>query len=83
MQKHRLDIYTKEKKTFLGDFAENFKFVVQDEVQGFHWNTQQITLHPVVIYYKENGELRSRSFCFLSDDMEHVSMVLYINFKIS
>ena len=23
---------------FLGDFAENYQFVIQDEVQGFHWN---------------------------------------------
>ena len=22
----------------LGGFAENYSFVVQDEVQGFHWN---------------------------------------------
>ena len=25
----------------LGDFAENYSFVVQDEIQGFHWNTSQ------------------------------------------
>ena len=34
------------------DFAENYKFVVQDEVQSFHWNNQQCTLHPVIIYHK-------------------------------
>ena len=33
----------------MGDFAENYKFMVQDEVQGFHWNNLQCTLHPVVI----------------------------------
>ena len=26
------------------DFAENFKFVVQDEVQSYHWNNQQCTI---------------------------------------
>ena len=68
-----------ESVIFLGDFAENYKFVVQDEVQGFHWNTQQITLHPVVIYFREHNEIKSKSFCFLSDDMEHdVSMVYKI-----
>ena len=39
------------------DFAENFKYVVQDEVQGFHWTNLQCTLHPVVVYYKFNGEI--------------------------
>ena len=34
----------------LGDFAENYSFVVQDEVQGFHWNNLRCTLHPVVVY---------------------------------
>ena len=34
----------------LGDFAKNYCFVVQDEVQGFHWNNLQCTLHPVVVY---------------------------------
>ena len=35
----------------LGDFAKNYSFVVQVEVQGFHWNNCQCTLHPVVVYY--------------------------------
>ena len=28
------------------DFTENYSFVVQDEVQGFHWNNTHATLHP-------------------------------------
>ena len=32
------------------DFAENYSFIVQDAVQGFHWNSSQATIHPVVIY---------------------------------
>ena len=35
----------------LGDFAENYSFVIQDKVQSFHWNNLQCTLHPVVLYY--------------------------------
>ena len=34
---------------FLGDFAENYSFVVQDEIQNFHWNNSMCTLHPVVV----------------------------------
>ena len=37
------------------DFAENYKYVVQDEVQSFHWNNQQCTLHPVVLYFMDNS----------------------------
>ena len=45
----------------LGDFAENYQFVVQDEIQSFHWNKTQATLHPTVIYYKLNVELKNES----------------------
>ena len=55
----------------LGDFAENYKFMVQDEVQGFHWNNSSCTLHPVVVYYKEGSELHHMSFCIITDDLSH------------
>ena len=61
----------------LGDFAENYSFVVQDEVQGFHWNNLQCTLHPAVVYYKNEGELKSRSYCMISDDNRHDGGMVY------
>ena len=79
--------YLKERKTNLKedeviailDFAENYKFIVQDEVQGFHWNKSQCTLHPVVLYTKENQDLVSESLCFISDDLDHdVGLVYFI-----
>lgn len=71
--------YLKEKKENLDnktciillDFAENYQFVVQDEIQGFHWNKLGCTLHPVVVYYKDGDTLKSLSICIISDDMEH------------
>ena len=27
------------------DFSENYSFVLQDAVQGFHWNNAQATIH--------------------------------------
>ena len=48
------------------EFAENFRFVVQDEVQGFHWTNLQCTLHPVVVYYKFNGEICHKSFWYIA-----------------
>jgi hypothetical protein len=54
------------------DFAENYHFIVQDEVQGYHWNKEQCTLHPVVIYYKNAAnELVHDSLCIISDDLTH------------
>jgi hypothetical protein len=34
------------------DFAENYSFVAQDEVQPFHWNNASDTIHPYGIYFK-------------------------------
>lgn len=33
----------------LMDFSENFSFVIQDEVQGYHWTSDSCTVHPVII----------------------------------
>ena len=57
----------------LEDFAENFSFIEQDEIQGYHWNNQQCRLHPIVLYYcKENeSDLVSTSICSISDDLKH------------
>ena len=63
----------------LGDFAENYKFVVQDEIHGYHWNQNQCTSHPVEIYHRYNPayQLTSRSLCFISDDLEHDVYMVY------
>ena len=61
----------------LGDFAENYAFVVQDEIQSYHWNTQQCSLHPIVIYYKDNDILKHISYCYISDDIVHDVAFVY------
>jgi len=61
----------------LGNFAENYKFVVQDEVKSFHWKNLQCTLHPVVVYYKADGKLMHTSFCVISDDTTHDVAMAY------
>ena len=54
-------------------------FVLQDEVQSFHWNKIQATLHPKLIYYKVNNVLKCDSICFISDDLLHdVSTVYHV-----
>ena len=56
---------------------------MQDEVQGFHWNNLQCTLHPVVVYYKDGDALQSVSYCIISDDNKHdVEMVYQVQMEI-
>ena len=38
------------------DFSENYSFVLQDAVQGYHWNNAQATIHPFVVLYRHAGE---------------------------
>ena len=52
---------------------------MQDEIQGYNWNKTQCTLHPVVIYSKEDDVLVEKSLCFISDYLNHnVDMVYKI-----
>ena len=41
------------------DFTENYKCLVQDAVQGYHWENSQATLHPFCCYYKEKRFLNA------------------------
>ncbi|CAB3979509.1 Hypothetical predicted protein [Paramuricea clavata] len=58
------------------DCAKNYLFVVQDAVQGD--DNSQATLHPLVAYYrKEDGNLRTISFCVVSDCLKHDATAVY------
>ena len=56
----------------LGNFAENYQYLIQDEIQSFRWSKEYCTLYPLVIYYKgADGNLQHYSLCFISDDNLH------------
>ena len=40
--KNRKDNMSETSCIVLLDFAENYQFVVQDEIQGFHWKTSDV-----------------------------------------
>ena len=62
----------------LGDFAENYQYLIQDEIQSYHWSKEYCTLHPVVVYYRNNdGVLNHLSLCFISDDNTHDTAFVY------
>ena len=69
----------------IGDFSENFSFVVQDEAQSFHWNNSMAywnnsmaTLHPFVYYYKESGEVKHSNFVLLSNCNIHDTVAVHL-----
>lgn len=59
------------------DFAQNYAFVAQDASQGFHWNNDQATIHPFVIYYKSENGIVNKNLTIISDCLEHVTSSVY------
>jgi len=53
------------------DFGMNYSCLIQGEIQSYHWSKKQVTIHPVVIFYKENQEVKHRTIVFISDDLDH------------
>lgn len=55
------------------DFAENFSFIIQDEIQGYHWNKAQCTIHPFVIYYREQAgtDVKCQSLIVIAESLDH------------
>ncbi len=67
----------------IGDFAENYSFVLQDEIQGYHWTNSQATIHPFVVYHRfpiegnESTDLKEISFVVISDHLSHDTVVVH------
>lgn len=54
------------------DFAENRKAMFSNEVKSAHFGKSQITLHPVVMFYRGSDlQLVRHTLMFLSDDIQH------------
>lgn len=64
------------------DFDGNYKFVIQNAAPSFHWNNNQATIFPVVIYFKVNNELSHRSLVIISDYNTHDSNAVHVFLKI-
>ena len=62
----------------LGDSAENYQFLVHDQIQSYHWSREYWTLHPFVIYFIDgDGNVQHNSLCFASDDNDHNTNFVY------
>ena len=60
------------------DFSENYSFVLQDAVQGFHWNNAQTTIHPFVVYYHDSDELCHINFVIILDCLHHDTVAVHL-----
>lgn len=60
------------------DFAENYSFVVQDEVQSYHWTNAQATIHPSVACHKEDEAVVHDSFIITSDCLRHDTAAVHL-----
>lgn len=51
---------------------------MQDAIQGSHWNNLQCTIHPFVIYYKDQeNTLCHQSFVVISESVKHDYAAVY------
>eukprot|EP00731_Ephydatia_muelleri_P014922 Em0008g642a len=63
----------------IADFSENYSFVVQDEVQSFHWNNLQATVHPFLCYLKNSeGKIDNVCFTVISENKEHDTISVHL-----
>ena len=63
----------------IGDYSENYSFIIQDAIQGYHWNTSQATIHPFVIYYRNSdNSLEHMCFSVISDYLVHDSAGVHL-----
>ena len=77
----KLSMKPLEEVILQGGFAENYSYVVQDEIQSFHWENKQATLHPFVAYRTlddEDGTQEHRNICVVSDIKEHSTLTVCI-----
>ena len=62
----------KNKAIILMDLSMNCTCLVQDSSQSYHWSKKEVTVHPVVVYYRDgNDELAHKSICCISNDLDH------------
>lgn len=59
------------------DFAENYSFVIQESSQSSYFKNKEATVHPIVIHYKEDGQVKHKSFAVISDHMQHSTAAVH------
>lgn len=60
------------------DFSENYAYVAQNAAQQFHYNNDQCTIFPAVVYYKSEDELKHFSYVAMSECTTHDAAAVYL-----
>ncbi|KAL5487220.1 hypothetical protein EMCRGX_G019797 [Ephydatia muelleri] len=77
--KDRKAALNEDKVLVLGDFSENYTFIIQDAIQGYHWTNTQATLHPYVYYLNCEGVgLIHGSYVAISDCNIHNAVAVHL-----
>ena len=53
------------------DFAENYTFKEQDEIQSMHWFSSQVTIFVHITYVRIAGSVQKYYHFYISDDKSH------------
>ena len=68
----------------VADFSVNYFAVIQDEIQSYHWNSTQTTIHPFVCYYGggggggKYGVIANTCFVVISESTEHNTTAVHL-----
>lgn len=62
----------------LCDFSENLAFEIQDSAQSYYYAKTQCTIHPICIYYKEDGVLKQKSNIIIAESLKHTVEAVYL-----
>lgn len=81
--KHAKENLAADECVLVIDFSENYSFIIQQSVQAFYYNNLQATVHPVVMYYRDQdkAQIQEKSFCIISDTTEHFAYTVHAFLK--
>ena len=63
------------------DFAEDYRYRAQEEIQFAYWSQTQASIQPVATYYKFCEKLLHQSRVFISDEQRHDTKFVLHLFK--
>lgn len=70
--KQRLENIQQNEIVLIYDFSENYSCIVQDAIQAYHYSMEQVSVHPICMYYKDaDGNLTNQTVVIISENLEH------------
>lgn len=51
---------------------------MQEAAQGFHWNNDQATIFPMVVYYTKDNNIKHFSLVGISRCLKHDTIFIYL-----